>query len=86
MDLKDLSARKCDHERFTARCFISSCLGLSNPCTTSTNPVNDLHFDTKNNGCIDHLRLYSETKLSLILDPNSSKYSSSVVGVGLTRV
>ena len=30
------------------------------------------------------LRLYSETKL--ILDSNSSKYPSSVVGVGLTRV
>ena len=26
---------------------ISSCSGLSNPCTTSTNPVTDLHFDTK---------------------------------------
>ena len=33
-------------ERFTARCFISSCSGISNPCTTSTNPVTDLHFDT----------------------------------------
>ena len=32
------------------------------------------------------LRLYSETKLTLILDSNSSKYRSSVVGVGLTRV
>ena len=30
-------------------------------------------------------RLYSETKLTLILDSNSSKYRSSVVGVGLTR-
>ena len=38
-------------KRFTARCFISSCSGLLNPCTTSTNPVTDLHFDTKNNGC-----------------------------------
>ena len=34
----------------------------------------------------EHLRLYSETKLTLILDSNSSKYRSSVVGVGLTRV
>ena len=32
------------------------------------------------------LRLYSETKLTLILDSNSSKYRSSVVGVGLARV
>ena len=32
------------------------------------------------------LRLYSETKLTLILDSDSSKYRSSVVGVGLTRV
>ena len=32
------------------------------------------------------LRLYSETKLPLILDSNSSKYRSSVVGVGLARV
>ena len=39
-----------DTERFTARCFISSCSGLSNPCTTSTNLVTDLHFDTNNNG------------------------------------
>ena len=42
-------------ERFTARSFISSCFGLSNPSTTSTNPVTDLHFDTKNNECINHL-------------------------------
>ena len=42
-------------ERFTARSFISSCVGLSNPSTTSTNPVTDLHFDKKNNGCINHL-------------------------------
>ena len=51
MDLKDLSTRNVNTERFTARCFISSCSGISKPCTTSTNPVNDLHFDTKNNGC-----------------------------------
>ena len=38
-------------ERFTARRFISSCSGLSNPCTTITNLVTDLQFDTKNNGC-----------------------------------
>ena len=50
MDLKDLSTRKCENRAFTARSFISSCFGLSNPCTTSTNPVTDLHF-----GCIDHL-------------------------------
>ena len=42
-------------ERFAARIFISSCFRLSNPSTTSTNPVTDLHFDTKNNGCINHL-------------------------------
>ena len=35
---------------------------------------------------LEDLRLYSETKLILILDSNSSKYRSSVVGVGLARV
>ena len=35
---------------------------------------------------ICYFRLYSETKLTLLLDSNSSKYPSSVVGVGLTRV
>ena len=35
---------------------------------------------------VTDFRLYSETKLTLILDSNSSKYRSSVVGVGLTRV
>ena len=31
-----------------------------------------------------NFRLYSETKLTLILDSDSSKYPSSVAGVGLT--
>ena len=51
MDSKDLRRGNVNSERFTARCFISSCSGLLNPCTMSTNPVADLHFDTKNNGC-----------------------------------
>ena len=65
MDFKDLSTRKCEHERFTARCFISSCSGLSNPCTTSTNPVTDLHLDTKNNGCRLVLHLVTQIKISM---------------------
>ena len=52
MDLKDLSTRKCEHRAvYREVFFFSLCLGLSNPCTSSTNPVTDLHFDTKNNGC-----------------------------------
>ena len=54
-------------ERFTARCFISSCSGHSNPCTTSTNPVTDLHFDTKNNGCrlVLHLAIHALIRVNI---------------------
>ena len=41
-DLKDLSANKW-------KCKLRA--ALSNPRTTSMIPVNDLYFDTKNNGC-----------------------------------
>ena len=41
----DLNTGKYEHQAaFAGRCFISSFAGLSNPCTTSTNPVTDLHF------------------------------------------
>ena len=64
-------------ERFTARCFISSCLGLSNPCTTSTNLVIDLHFDRKNNECsLVHrsLKFYQSNRI-LYIDTSIRKAS-----------
>ena len=51
MDLKDLSTRKCEHRAVYREAFHFLVLRLSDPCTTSTNPVTDLHFDTKKIGC-----------------------------------
>ena len=56
MDLKDLSRGNVNTERLAAGSFISSCSGLSNPYTTSTNPITDLHFDTKNPGLATYFR------------------------------
>ena len=54
MDLEDLSMRKCEHRAVYREVFHFLVR------TTSTNPVTDLHFDTKNNGCRLVLHLVTE--------------------------
>ena len=49
MDWNDLSTWKCELQAApAARSLHSTCLGRSNPCTSITDPVTDLHFNTKN--------------------------------------
>ena len=51
MDLKDLSTRKCEHRAVYREVFHFLVLRSFKSMHTSKNPVTDLHFDTKNNGC-----------------------------------
>ena len=48
------SFKSIHHEHSSGNFYVHS-KHLRSCRSTSTNPVTDLHFDTKNNGCINHL-------------------------------